>query len=713
MKKLKIILLIFIGLISNINKSNADNIVDSLKQIVANSTELEQIVALNNLSDYYLDISLSEARKYAYQSIILSQKLNVKTEEAFSNKMLGYSYYYESNYDSSIFYFNKALMLYENEEYKKGMSDIYTALGNIHNKKGEIVQALELFNKSLTIDEELNNYLDKAITYNSIGQIYVNISDYSTALEYFEKSIEIFKKEKYDDGLANVYANIGNVYYDWEKYEEALVYIDFALEIFLKKDNKYKIAGLLSNKGMVYESMNEYNKSYECLNEALEINTEIDNKFGILNCEGNIAILKEKEKKYKEALNLYNQTLEIALEIDYEEGIISTYNSIGHLELLLKNYSSAKINIHKSLDLSSQNGMLNEMMISYENLAEIYNSTKEYEESIEYYQSYINIKDSIFKQQSLRQITEFNTKYELEKKENEIIILSTQNELQILNLKKQKNLNLFVVIISLLLIVIGLLIYLRFLNQRKNNKILENKNDQLVILNNTKDKFFSIIAHDLRNPLSAFKTITEALSENIKIIKQEDLEIYLNKLRSSSDSLYNLLQNLLQWASSQTNRLTSTPVILDLKHIVDKTITYLIANASEKNIILNNKIPENTNIFTDKKMIETIIRNLISNSIKFSKKNSEIKIYHKETPSYTNISIEDEGIGINETDLQKLFKIEIDTSTIGKSNEKGTGLGLILCKELVEKNNGKIFATSELGKGSIFTIQLPSNTDKK
>lgn len=680
---------------------------DSLKKILEKATETEQIKILNELSDFSLDFSFSEARQYAQKSKDLSKKHDNKLEFSKSDMFIGYSYYYEGNYDSAAYYFEQSLNLSLEINYQKGASDNYTALGGIFNKKGEYGKALLSYSKSVAINQETGNDFDKAKTFNSIGSIYVKISDYATAIDYYDKAIEIFKQQNEEEALANVYANLSNVYYDWEKYEESLEYIDNALKIFEKSNAKFKIAGLLTNKGRVYEKLKEYKTGLDYLNKALQINLELNNKYGIFNCYGNIARIYKMQENYTEALNFYQKALEIAIEIDYTNGIIVTYNHLGHTFFLSKNYSSAVLNIQKSLELSETHRNLLEIMLSYEYLSKSYTEMKQYEKAVDAYENYITYKDSVFRQDAQRQVEELNIKYEVEKKESEILLLSTQNQLQKAELEKEKNLKFFLVLTSALVLLIGFLILLRFLNQKKNNKILEEKNYQLSLLNSTKDKFFSIIAHDLKNPLSAFSSITEALFENITEMEKTDLEKYLKKMYESSNNLLDLLHNLLQWAGSQTGKLQSNPSVFDLRELVEKNIQLLDNYAHQKNIEIISQINNKTYIYADVKMIDTVIRNLITNAVKFTDNNGKIKLYTEKSNDYVNFSVEDTGIGLDDIDLEKLFRIDVDTSTIGKSQQKGTGLGLILCKELIEKNKGKIFADSELGKGSIFTFEIP------
>jgi signal transduction histidine kinase len=687
----------------------SQSVVDSLKRELKNASIEEQVVLLNSIADYSLDYSLDEARAYARKSIELSQKTGNIREEAYSNKILGYAGYYESRYDSALLYFDKALLLYEKDGYQKGISDVYTAMGGVYNKKGEIQKALDLFNASITIDGELKHFSDQAKTYNSVGLIYLNINDYVRALDYFEKSADIFKTEGELDALANVYANFGNLYYDWGKNEEALTFYDHALEIFKQKGIPHKIAGILSNKGMVYERMNEYDTGYQLLEDALKINEGIGNRYGIFNCKGNMAIIKEKTGYISEALAVYYEIVKIAEEIGYSEGIVSTYNRIGRIETETGRYDRAKQALQKALQISLETGLLQESMNAYGTLAEMYSKTGRFEKASEHYKSYILFKDSIFKIESLQQITEFNTKYEVEKKEGEIRLLSTTNELQQLELEQQRNRNLFLGVIIVLVIVIGVLLYLRSINQKRLNAQLEFKNAQLHLLNTTKDKFFSIIAHDLKNPLSAFRQISESLSENIETIQKEELDDYLSSMKQSSKSLYELLQNLLEWSMSQTGKLEYKPGSVSVSRIVENSIGLVTGAVREKGLKLLNETQPEQMVWADEKMLGTIVRNLLTNAVKFSNANGEIRIMTDQKGGHVLLKVKDNGIGMSEDDIRKLFRIDVNTSEIGQSKEKGTGLGLILCKELAEINQGQIFAEGKPGEGMMITVVLPVN----
>ena len=244
-------------------------------------------------------------------------------------------------------------------------------------------------------------------------------------------------------------------------------------------------------------------------------------------------------------------------------------------------------------------------------------------------------------------------------------------------------------------------------NRKKIEEELIKHKTQLLQLNATKDKFFSIMAHDLKNPISTFISVTKLLQELFDDLSKEEVQDFIKDINESSMKLFNLLDNLLTWSRSQTGRIEVNSNRINLWDIAETSITMLRMNALNKKIEISSEIHESTEVYADSNMISTVFRNLISNSIKFTPIGGKINLYAKEDTDFVQITIEDTGLGISEDDINKLFRIDIHHTTIGTSSEKGTGLGLILCKEFIEKNSGKIWVESELGKGSKFIIQLP------
>lgn len=249
---------------------------------------------------------------------------------------------------------------------------------------------------------------------------------------------------------------------------------------------------------------------------------------------------------------------------------------------------------------------------------------------------------------------------------------------------------------------------------KEQNTILEQQKDEiqiqrdkLQIANATKDKFFSIIAHDLLNPFNTILGFSELLTSAIKKQEIEKYNKYSDSIYKTSQIVFNLLENLLTWSRSQTGKISFTPEIIDVKDIIDSNINLLNDAAQNKGIFLTSNLIESLIAYADRNMLLTIIRNLITNAIKFSRKGDRIIVGVENTENWITIHISDTGIGMDDKTLGKLFKISETIKTEGTANERGTGLGLMLCKEFVDWHNGKIWVESKVGVGSRFSFTIP------
>jgi PAS domain S-box-containing protein len=238
-------------------------------------------------------------------------------------------------------------------------------------------------------------------------------------------------------------------------------------------------------------------------------------------------------------------------------------------------------------------------------------------------------------------------------------------------------------------------------------KALQESEASLRELNATKDKFFSIIAHDLKSPFNSILGLSNLLEEQVREKNYDGIEEFATLIQNSSQLAYNLLKNLLEWSRSQTGKLEFSPEYLEIGSLINEAIGVLAHSAQQKSIHIRSKLPGNLIVFVDRSMISSVLRNLISNAIKFTKPDGQIVISAERAKSEVIISIADTGVGIAPKDIAKLFRIDENHTTLGTLNEKGTGLGLILCKEFVERHNGKIWAESEPGNGSRVQFSIP------
>ncbi len=269
---------------------------------------------------------------------------------------------------------------------------------------------------------------------------------------------------------------------------------------------------------------------------------------------------------------------------------------------------------------------------------------------------------------------------------------------------------------------LGLIIYIyTLLLKVRTNKILKVQNENIKIanqklaesekklmnLNATKDKFFSIISHDLKNPFSSLLSITDLLIQNFRMSDEREKISGIRKIQESMQQIYNLLENLLTWSRSQSGRIEFEPVQFNLSNVIQENYNLHKTLAEKKKIHLTATIPENLSVYGDREMINTVVRNLVNNAIKFTGADKRVEIVVSDEVLFVEVLVKDQGTGISEDDLKKLFRIDVKFKSRGTSGEKGTGLGLILCKEFVEKNGGKMIVKSVPGEGSEFGFTIP------
>jgi len=277
------------------------------------------------------------------------------------------------------------------------------------------------------------------------------------------------------------------------------------------------------------------------------------------------------------------------------------------------------------------------------------------------------------------------------------------------------------ILLEILLLIAIIIFNYRYLLKIRTNKLLRIQNEKISIankklteseqhlkeLNATKDTFFRIISHDLKNPFTSLMSISQAIDENYEAIDNEEKKMGIKKINEGINHIYALLENLLTWSRSQTGKIKYDPQICNLSDLIKENIALYMVSANKKNITIDCDLTDEFMAFADKEMISTVIRNLINNAVKFTKLDSTIHIALQSQDSNYKVEITDQGEGISEENINKLFRIDKKYKTVGSSGEKGTGLGLLLCKEFIEINKGTIGVESTLGEGSCFYFTLP------
>lgn len=611
-----------------------------------------------------------EALEYSKKAANLLNENSTNFQKLKVYKSLGTFYYLSANFNFAIVNYEKALGFETENTITKGQ--IYYALGNCNFAQGNLPNALRLSLEALKIFENLHENNDLLNAYVSIANIYERQNSFSKAIEFNLKAANIFEQNKNIFRTLTIFENVGKIYSLQKKYSLAINYYNKALKIYQSIGNKAGEAITYQNLAKLY-----YNQSY-----------------------------------YKSALNYYQLSYKIAKQANSEVLETSNLLGLGNTELMLNNYGVAEQNYKLALQKAKLLNQRFELKEAYEGLSIISKSKNNVFESKTFSLLSNQIKDSLFNDSILASVNNLQLLYDKEKTQQQVVLLKQNEELSNIQLIKERQISkmLIAIVILFVLLTVGFL-YFYINNKRissslkKQNKKLEIQTEELGRLNNVKDRFFSIISHDLRNNMTTMKLYFDLMSN--KKYKPENTEELTKQISSSVENNIDLLENLLVWASSQIKGLPLKFEHLNVFELVNKNIALAASIAHQKNIHLLNLCNENDTAFADENTINLVLRNLIVNAIKFTNDEGKITVSSTVINSKIQISIADNGVGIDKEKLDQMFTQHKNPSTQGTANEKGTGLGLLLCADFIKQNNGTIYAKSEKGKGSVFTFELP------
>ena len=629
--------------------------------------------------------------------------------------------YIKSKPDSASYLYNKALKISQKIDSKDQEADVLYNIGRYYSIKNDFKKAIEYYFKSVTIYNKLGTAIEVAHLYNLIGADYVSLYAEDKGIEYFLKSLTVYENLSNKDGMGVNYIDIGNLYYEQENYEFARKYFSDALAIFFELEDESGIATCYINLANATADEGDISSALIFYNYALELEYKSNDQYSIAIIYNNMGDCYIGLKDYQKANEYFFKSLKIAKEIEDESSIAIIYLNIADVENRLKNYRAAIKYANKSLIISQHIGILDYEIENLNILATSYEGIGNVTKAFEYLKTHQKIEDSLSIIDKAKKVQLFNALNQLEKSQYTISDLSTKNELAGVKFASSRKFAYFLVgamvlfgIFIILLILqrtskieaYDLLEYKNFQINKMHNEI-ETQRDDLKKMNKTKDQFFSIIAHDLKNPLNSINGFTELLIENNHEYEEEKRLKFLNVIKGATAKVTNLLNNLLTWANSQSGNLIFKPQKVQLIQEISDVISLLEIQAVNKEINIVNSINNDIYINADKNMLATILRNLISNAIKFTKSKGVIEISSKVIAGFVEIKVKDNGIGISQSDVKNLFTIDIINSNIGTANEQGSGLGLILCREFVEKHGGVIWVKSTIDIGTEFKFKLP------
>ena len=602
-------------------------------------------------------------------------------------------------------------------EYMIKLSELYFDIS--------LKKSADYADSALLESRKINNKKGEADALNKLGNIHWVTSNYNTAMERYLEALEIREEIGDSAGIAGCYNNLGIIASEFNDYDIAIEYTQKAYAINNKINNINDIATNYNNLGTYYHEMKEYSKALNYYFLNLNLLEELNDKTSLSYTLNNIGEIYNENKKYSEALSYYYRALKIQEEINEISGMAVSKLNLGDVYLKKGDLKNAYKFLYECLTISKKIGYRDIQAYCYELLAKYYEEKENFSEAYKYSRLFSETEDSIFSEQTGRRFAEMQVSFESELKDREIELMKRNEELRNLQLKKQENRIMYLVISLLLITFLVLLVIRSYFLRKKNLQSVKKKNVELFYsskklkkseiqlkdTNESMDRFFSIIAHDLINPFHALFTLTEMLNNQNEELKEEEVIKYSQLINTSAKNLYNLLNNLLQWTKAQTGKLDNRPEYLDVNDPVNTVIAILSIAAREKKIKLISHIKKNHKVYCDKNLLLTILRNLIHNAIKYSKNGEKIEISTVIKNGFTEFSIVDNGIGISKTNMDNLFNIKHSFSTKGTNNEEGTGLGLILCKEFVEIMGGKIWAESTPETGTTFKFTVPNKIE--
>ena len=699
----------------------------SIYQKLKNNTEEANV--LNLIGGTYLKKNdYNKAIEHYQKSLDIREKSGIKTDIAASYTNIGLAYKEQNNQQKAFEFLFKALALRKEIGDRKAIAISLNYVGSYYWKYKSYTEALGYYLESLKLSLELEEKAETATAYTNIGNIYFDLNNFEKSLEYFSDALTTSSEINDNTRLANCYLLIGNSYSKLGKYRDALDNYKKALEMRRKLGDIIQTANAINSIGNSYCDMGDFSAALKYFNEALAIRRKADDKTGISTSLNNLGNLYSAMNNQVLALSYFEQALKTAEQVGFTYNIALCSRKIGEIYMASKKYEKALPYLERSVKLGSSLSNLELQKKGHWSIYNYYSDKGDYKKALENYILYSKFNDSVSTSMTNKKLLDLQVNFELSKREGEV--KKIENEVALL--KKQRQLNeekdlrriqtiIVLLVIMMLLLSMGILYYNRYNLKRKaawllqdkvnfiekTNHTLKKSEEDLRRLNNTKDKFFSIMAHDIKNPLGGLISITDLMKSDFKNSSEEEKLEMFEIINKSSHQLYNLLENLLHWSRSQTGKIPFNPIELKPFEIAETNIELLKGNAEKKNIMILNTIDQNLIVKADKEMITLIMRNLISNAIKFTNENGKIMISSNKKDGFVDILVEDNGVGISKDDISKLFHIDVQFTNPGTQNEPGTGLGLILCNEFVQKHEGRIWAESEPGKGSKFSFSLP------
>lgn len=676
----------------------------SFKQATADTNKV--ISLLKEAEDLIYKGRINIAMENIDKARLLADSLDYQFGLALADVRLADAFMNVQQIDTSVTILKKAIVRFPNSRLQP---NFYNLLGASYNYQGQPTLSIETYKKGLELihlmpeDQQTRTravmFLNMAAAYQKLGDKSNTFSNYLDGLKYAESSS--------DTAFTIVTLNnLGDVYNSYKEFDKAEYYLNRALNLALIKDYKTELLRIYLNLGITKSSLDLTDEALDFYNKALVLNKQVRPDTPPFQIIFNLGSLYLKLSNFTKAKNYFEESLQYCMELNIPQGAYYNYKGLGDL---YDKFSQPKEAIGwylKALDVAEELNFHEFESQLNERLYDTYKQVNSLDKALFHLEKYKTLSDSIAKVEAENTLADLESKIELGR-QTEINRLLEEKQLeQEGQLRLRQRLN-----IAAVFIIIIILLFLYFLyksgKERKNiNEILNQQKKQLEELNQTKDKLFAIVAHDLRSPMASMQGILYLINNSELTIKEiEELAVNLEPtLQKNVDTL----DDLLAWARKQMSGIHMHLEHIDTKYIIDDVISKQQFQLEAKQIQLTSNIQTETFARVDASAFKLIIRNLLANSIKYTNAKGSITFDYEEDQGHIIYSIKDTGIGIPQELRESIFEDNSETRK-GTNSEIGNGFGLSLCKEFVQRMNGEIYFESEEGKGSVFYVKLPKN----
>lgn len=591
----------------------------------------------------------------------------------------------------------------------------------LNTRESDHDMALRYATDALAMAEKLDYTRGKAAALGNIGWIYYRKNDYVKSIQNSIEAMKLSELAKDTLEMARSMNNIAAVSYEQKQYDKSLNEFRRALQLSYRSGDKAVTCRTLNNIAYLFMMVETPNidSAEHYARRGTALGEEVKDSYLVAFSMRTLGDVLVKKNQLAQALQLFERAVSISEATGNNSMKAASNHRIAKLYLEQRKSREAIQLLQQNAAIARTFGYPEELERTYKLLADIYAKENDNTRAYSYLKKYTTLHDSIFNEQSTRQIALMHNKFDLDMKQAQIELLTKEADIKQREYESQRG-QLYATILAASCILMLVVVMLYSVQKvKRTNRELETQKAELAIknseigeqskelslLNHTKDKLFSIIGHDFRSPLHSLKGVLELIAT--KNMTQEEFHTLSIDLKKKVDVVYNNLDNILNWSVSQLNGIRTKPVRVNMGQLVWEVVELNDETARVKNVTLNNEVNPAVEVLADKDQVRLVIRNLVSNALKFTPRGGEVRIDAEVVSNIVRVTVRDSGVGILPEDLTKLFVKQSLYSAKGTNNEKGLGLGLLLCKEFIEKNNGRLEVKSERGVGTIVGFTLP------